>query len=252
MLTGTTQQLLQPVVMDATCAVDEAPLPVPADHGLAPPLDDSMPDPPEDWPDPEATAGEVVPEGEDLPYWWQSWTECMSRFRPLIHREELTLVCPVTLSTQCWSKLKCPSSDGAPCCITVHQKQLRKVHGYTEVMLLTMPRLRCTVHYSNPTRGTPCTFRLTDAQVWRQVEDMQRKGDVIVSPRIVVISEKLILTMEAYMYEPFLYRAVICAARTSVLIAFWSMQESRKNDVVKFRFREDCSSMVQRSSYHLG
>jgi hypothetical protein len=233
MLTGTTQQLSQPAVMDATPAADEAPLPVPADHGLAPLLDDCMPDPPEDWLDPEATADEEVPEDGYLPYWWQLWNPTMSRFRPLIHREELTMVCPFSLAAPCWSKLKCPSADGAPCCITVHEKKQRRVHGYTEVMLVTMPRLRCTVHYSNPTRGTPCTFRLTDAQVWRQVEDMQRTGEVIVSPRIVVISEKLIMTMDAYMYEPLLYRAVICATRTSVLIAFLLLQVSRKNGGIK-------------------
>jgi hypothetical protein len=197
MLAGTMQQLSHPATIDSTSAETVA---LPADDDL---FDDSMPGPGAEWMEPEAPDGAMVPEGGDSLRPLRSWTPSMSTFRPLIPRERFTLVCPVTLTTQCWSKLRCPSEDGTPCNVTVHAKQQRKVHGYTDVTIVTMPRLRCAVHYSNAGRKGPCTFSLTDAKVWKQVEELQRKGEVIMSPRIVVISGKLLFTMDAYMCEPF-------------------------------------------------
>jgi hypothetical protein len=199
MLAGTAQQISHSVIEDETLPADDVELlSEPADDDLEPPRDDPTQDPMEEWVETEAD-DPIMPGGGDPSHLWHTWTPCVSTFRPLVHREVLTLTCPVTLATKCWSKLKCTAADGAPCHIVVHARHERRVHGYADMMLVNIPRLRCKVHYSNAARRTPCTFLLTDAQVWRQVEDMQRKKEVVVSPRLVVISEKLIVTMDGYM-----------------------------------------------------
>jgi hypothetical protein len=205
MLAGTTEQMANPVTTDATRAENVAP---PHDEDL---LDDHMPGPGAEWMEPEAPDGAMVPGTGDSSRLWRSWSPSMSKFRPLIHRDEFTLVCSATLENQCWRKLRCPSEDGTPCCITVHAKQHRRVHGYTDVTIVTLPRLRCTAHHSNAGRKSPCTFSLTDAKAWKQVEELQRNGEVVISPRIVVISEKLIITMDAYMCESVFLDSPFCS-----------------------------------------
>lgn len=129
-----------------------------------------------------------------------TWSPSEACLRRLYESQALKIVSLQKLETNCWSKLTGPQYNPSSPCHIVHGTMQRKVHGYNGMLLLTVPRFRCTAHRAQSGgRLARYTFVATDPHCWSQIEDLKRRKQVVITLSIVVISEKLILTMEGYM-----------------------------------------------------
>jgi hypothetical protein len=92
-----------------------------------------------------------------------------------------------------WSKMKClvGLENGTDCCIQMKETKTKQILCEDSIMTLQVPKLRCMEHDR--------VFTVTqDPKLWAHVERMQQAGEVFIHPHIVVLSQKVRLTMRAY------------------------------------------------------
>jgi Zn-finger protein len=111
---------------------------------------------------------------------------------PLKERCTLEVICTRT-GKVVWSCMKCHEGieTGTECCIQKQTTVIRKVLCHGQVKDLEVQRLGCVAHDHK--------FTVTGStKTWAHVERMEQEGKVIVQPKIVVLSDMTVLTMEAY------------------------------------------------------
>jgi hypothetical protein len=91
-----------------------------------------------------------------------------------------------------WDRMKClaGSASGTARCIHTKETRIKPVLCQDSIMTLQVPTLRCRSHDRS--------FTVTnDPKLWAHVERMQQAGEVFIHPHIVVLSQKVRLTMKA-------------------------------------------------------
>ena len=119
---------------------------------------------------------------------------------PQLHeRKRLLVVSTTSPPIIPWSKMQCPTSlaieaeGGQPCPCLIQKVTTvdRGVLGHHKVEILEVPRLICQAHNRS--------FNVAqDPETWNVVEQMEAAGEVIIQPKIVVLSNTVVLTMDAY------------------------------------------------------
>lgn len=111
---------------------------------------------------------------------------------PLQERQRLKLICRSTRKEN-WKLMRCcvGLQDGTECCILRKTTKSKPVLCEDKVISLDVPQLKCSNHAK--------TFTVTgEPKSWAHVEQLQEAGEVFVHPHIVVLSQKVLLTMKAY------------------------------------------------------
>ena len=98
-----------------------------------------------------------------------------------------------------WKQLRCAAcpKETTNCCKWHKERsRARLVLDTNTVMMLWVPRLKCTAAHSNGR-----IFSVLDPDVWQQVLHLQSEGKLQVVPAIKVVSKATLLTREAFMCE---------------------------------------------------
>jgi Zn-finger protein len=137
-------------------------------------------------------AGNVVQLASDVKQCTQDATWEPRSLHPLKEQCTLEVICRRT-GKVVWSCMKCHEGieTGTECCIQKQTTVIRKVLCHGQVKELEVQRLGCVAHNRK--------FTVTGStKTWAHVERMEQEGKVIVQPKIVVLSDMTVLTIEAY------------------------------------------------------
>jgi hypothetical protein len=96
--------------------------------------------------------------------------------------------------TEGWARLSCPGCKSvSQCCLHADSWSSILVLDSAKVLAMQVPNLRCKSH--------PKRAPFSVLEIWHQVVQACDKQEVFVHPDIVVLSDKLVLTGQAYRYD---------------------------------------------------
>lgn len=158
----------------------------------------------------------------------QLWKPTNIRTLPQLHeRLELTVVSNTTPPKVVWSEMLCPIAmalraqsghhNRGECIIQRKESVVRHVLGLSEVIELRVPRLVCMAHTK--------TFTVTqDPITWGAVEEMEAAGKLVIWPKIVVLTNTVALTKQAYRCS------ILLALLVSLMLSRLALWASMKAD----------------------